>query len=140
MGLKVNGSLNTETKVGTTNRSFCSRPKEMSKTIDYFMKGAATIITATLSAVIFFHLRPGATVDPKPEKASNLEKVLLSGWSTTSTWRKLVRGMRKDEVKDLFGEPTRIIKRPPFEFWYYPPPSARIVFDDYGRVYGWDEP
>jgi len=81
-----------------------------------------------------------AVVHQKPVKASNFEQILLSGWSTTSTWRKLVKGMSKDDVRELFGEPSHISKRPSCELWYYPPASSKIMFDDSGRVYGWDEP
>jgi len=106
------------------------------------MRRTTIIIAATVSAVILPHITtmPDVAVHQKPVKVSNLHPILLSGWATTSTWRKLVKGMSKDNVRELMGEPSRISKRPPFEVWTYPPESGIIRFDDSGRVYGWDEP
>ncbi|MCX6966722.1 MAG: hypothetical protein NTZ46_02905 [Verrucomicrobia bacterium] len=114
---------------------------ETVKTMSYSIRPFVFIIGFTLSAMLpYFTVTPDVVNHQKLIKASNFQPILLSGSATITTWRKLVRGMSKCDVRELFGEPDRIVKRPSFEVWYYPPASGRVLFDDFGRVYGWDEP
>jgi hypothetical protein len=55
-----------------------------------------------------------------------------------SQWRKLNRGMSKDEVKKLMGEPNRVSVSRFFESWDYG--SGSITFTGKGRVDFWSEP
>jgi hypothetical protein len=55
-----------------------------------------------------------------------------------SQWRMLQRGMPKDEVKKLLGEPVRISVSRFYEFWDYL--GGSVTFDGKGRVDSWSEP
>jgi outer membrane protein assembly factor BamE (lipoprotein component of BamABCDE complex) len=77
-----------------------------------------------------------------------LEKVLSDNRSNgkqlapeIQQWRKLRKGMKPGEVRELLGEPERI-EGGFHTYWYYLSNKAVgfIVFDDYNKVYGWDEP
>ena len=53
-------------------------------------------------------------------------------------WRKLQRGMSKDDVRKLIGEPGKVSVGKYFEFWYYA--GGDVSFDSKGRLDSWDEP
>jgi hypothetical protein len=53
-------------------------------------------------------------------------------------WRKLQRGMSKDDVKKLIGEPGKVSVAKYYEFWYYG--GGSVTFDSKGRLDSWNEP
>jgi outer membrane protein assembly factor BamE (lipoprotein component of BamABCDE complex) len=55
-----------------------------------------------------------------------------------SQWRKLQRGMSKDDVRKLLGEPGKVSVAKYYEFWYYA--GGSVTFDSKGRLDGWNEP
>jgi hypothetical protein len=55
-----------------------------------------------------------------------------------SQWRKLQRGMSKDDVKKLIGEPGKVSVAKYYEFWYYG--GGNVTFDSKGRLDSWNEP
>lgn len=55
-----------------------------------------------------------------------------------SQWRKLQRGMSKDDVKKLIGEPGKVSVGKYYEFWYYG--GGSVTFDSKGRLDSWNEP
>jgi outer membrane protein assembly factor BamE (lipoprotein component of BamABCDE complex) len=55
-----------------------------------------------------------------------------------SQWRKLQRGMSKDDVKKLIGEPGKVSVAKYYEFWYYG--GGSVTFDSKGRLDSWNEP
>ena len=62
-----------------------------------------------------------------------------------SQWRKLHRGMVKDDVRKLLGEPDRISVSRFSESWYYSGGNTNfsggsVTFDGKGRVDFWSEP
>jgi len=59
-------------------------------------------------------------------------------WRDKSQWRKLQRGMSKDDVRKLLGEPGKISSAKFYEFWYYA--GGNVTFDNKGRLDYWDEP
>ena len=63
-------------------------------------------------------------------------------WKDRSRWRTLRKGMSKDDVRSLFGEPTKIDAGSTLDFWYYGiyPNGGQVDFDPQGRVEGWREP
>jgi hypothetical protein len=77
-----------------------------------------------------------------------LEKVLSSQSMTSDTnsrqlpagkesWRKLKKGMSKDEVRMLLGEPDRVTVSPSSTYWVFS--DGQIIFDDSDRVSYWSE-
>jgi hypothetical protein len=69
--------------------------------------------------------------------ASSAEKGAPS-WKDRSQWRMLQRGMSKDDVRKLLGEPERISVSRFAEFWDYL--RGSVTFDGKGRVDSWTEP
>jgi outer membrane protein assembly factor BamE (lipoprotein component of BamABCDE complex) len=77
-----------------------------------------------------------------------LEKMILGNHSNgkqlapeIQQWRKLRKGMRPGEVRELLGEPERI--EGGFQtYWYYLSNEAvgYVVFNNYDKVNGWREP
>ncbi len=55
-----------------------------------------------------------------------------------SQWRKLQRGMSKDDVKKLLGEPGKVSVSKYYEFWYYA--GGSVTFDSKSRLDSWNEP
>jgi len=83
------------------------------------------------------------------ERVSKLERQ-LTGRVTPGTagreaksgiapWRALHKGMTKDEVKKLLGEPKDMMKLNEYDVWDYPG-GGSVRFDGSGRVEGWYEP
>lgn len=56
-----------------------------------------------------------------------------------AAWRKLQKGMNKDQVRAILGEPEDIMMFSSFEVWNYKNYSS-VKFDASGYVNGWDEP
>ena len=54
-------------------------------------------------------------------------------------WRKLQRGMNKNQVRALLGEPVKINQYGSFEFWHYEK-FSKVEFDFDGYVRSWHEP
>jgi len=64
-------------------------------------------------------------------------------WKDKSHWRMLQKGMSKNDVRKLLGEPLKIESGGPLEHWSYTGAGilgAHVTFDENGRVWGWDEP
>jgi hypothetical protein len=66
----------------------------------------------------------GSEQRPKKDKAS---------------WRSLEKGMTKDQVKKILGEPTGVMNFNESEIWDYAS-GGSVRFDRSGRVLGWYEP
>jgi hypothetical protein len=84
-------------------------------------------LSATLKSV----MAPAKDVAPKfnPE-----------GWKDKANWRKLTKGMSKNDVTHLLGEPTRINSGGILDFFYYGERGGRVQFTEAGGVDGWSEP
>lgn len=66
---------------------------------------------------------------PKPE------------WRDLSRWATLKRGMSRQEVRRILGEPTRIEEMTSITFWRYGDPKGGVVaFNSTGTVSLWLEP
>jgi len=63
-------------------------------------------------------------------------------WQDKASWRRLQKGMSKEDVRTILGEPGKIDTTLFFmEKWYYPSISGgRVIFDEKGIVKGWSEP
>ena len=64
-------------------------------------------------------------------------------WRNKSNWRRLRRGMTKDQVTELLGEPEKVDTGIALIFWYwgYPTSGASVDFDaNSSRLVGWSEP
>jgi len=58
-----------------------------------------------------------------------------------AAWRRLQVGMSQDEVRSILGEPGKINVSPPVTLWLYPDAlGGNVVFDEKGKVQGWNEP
>ena len=60
-------------------------------------------------------------------------------WTDKANWRRLQKGMTREAVARILGEPERIDRGIAFEFWYYPN-GGDVDFNDSGRVTSWSEP
>lgn len=56
-----------------------------------------------------------------------------------AAWRSLQKGMSKDQVRRILGDPKDIILFPTWETWWYPGIGS-VEFNDSNLVKGWIEP
>ena len=62
------------------------------------------------------------------------------GWQNKMNWRQLEIGMSQNKVRDILGEPIKIIEGVK-TLWYYPNIYCGYTsFDEKGRLIGWNEP
>ena len=62
------------------------------------------------------------------------------GWQNKMNWRRLQRGMADSQVKNILGEPIKVISGVK-TLWYYPNIyCGYVTFDSQGRLIGWNEP
>ena len=54
-------------------------------------------------------------------------------------WRSLQKGMGKDEIRKVLGEPDRIDQLGTREIWYYTG-GGQITLDETGAAVSWSEP
>jgi len=74
------------------------------------------------------------------DEINKSETNIRYGWQNKKNWRKLKVGMREPEVKNILGEPVKII-RGVKTLWYYPNIYCGYVsFDEGGALSGWNEP
>jgi hypothetical protein len=88
------------------------------------------VTSAPISAV-----PPLVTTAPEPASVAPAQ---VSATPGIENWRKLHKGMKEAEVKQLLGSPTRIV---PFTYsvhWFYG--SAYVDFDNSRKVQDWHEP
>lgn len=63
-----------------------------------------------------------------------------TGWQNKKNWRRLSLGMREGEVKQILGNPTKVIHGVK-TLWYYPNIyCGYLTFDEKGQLIGWSEP
>ncbi len=60
-----------------------------------------------------------------------------TGWQDLANWRRLRKGMKPDQVRELLGEPERVDAAGGVTFWRWV--NAYVSFMD-GKLYGWSEP
>ena len=66
--------------------------------------------------------------------------ILKFGWQNTKNWRDLKIGMNESRVKEMLGQPVKIIKGVK-TLWYYPNIYCGYCsFDENGNLIGWNEP
>jgi hypothetical protein len=92
---------------------------------------------ALLLSFILYFVSPGLVAANRLAARSPMTAVVASK-DDKGQWRKLQRGMSKDDVKKLLGEPGKISVSKYYEFWYYAGGSA--TFDSKGRLDSWNEP
>jgi hypothetical protein len=62
------------------------------------------------------------------------------GWQNKRNWRNLAVGMKEDQVRNILGEPVKVIKGVK-TLWYYPNfYGGYVSFDENGKLTGWNEP
>jgi hypothetical protein len=62
------------------------------------------------------------------------------GWQNKRNWRNLEVGMKEDRVRNILGEPVKVIKGVK-TLWYYPNfYGGYVSFDENGKLTGWKEP
>jgi outer membrane protein assembly factor BamE (lipoprotein component of BamABCDE complex) len=93
--------------------------------------------TALLFGFMAYFVSPGLVAANRLATRS-LEVAVPASKDDKSQWRKLQRGMSKDDVKKLLGEPGKVSVSKYYEFWYYAGGSA--TFDSKGRLDSWNEP
>jgi hypothetical protein len=63
-----------------------------------------------------------------------------TGWQNKKNWRKLSLGMPDREVRQLLGNPSKVIPGVK-TLWYYPNLyCGYVTFDEKGQLVGWNEP
>jgi|AntDeeMinimDraft_5_1070356.scaffolds.fasta_scaffold18810_2 outer membrane protein assembly factor BamE (lipoprotein component of BamABCDE complex) len=76
----------------------------------------------------------------KATSVSSQHGVNSDGWKDKQNWKKLKKGMSKEEVKKVLGKPGKIRTASYGDTWYYPDVLGGRVNFDAGRVEGWSEP
>ena len=63
------------------------------------------------------------------------------GWKSKSSWRSLKKGMTKDEVERILGEPPKVVPNTHYgDIWYYPDAQGGFAsFDTNGILTSWNE-
>ena len=64
--------------------------------------------------------------------------IKMGNWQNRANWRALKKGMTKNEVRSLLGEPPRVIDAGITVTWGYV--TGSVIFDDGGKLRGWSEP
>jgi hypothetical protein len=76
---------------------------------------------------------------PSPELPQAQLKSYKEGWKDIQNWRYgLKKGMTKEEVRDLLGEPSKVDVYSFYENWYYP--KGKVEFSEKGFITSWNEP
>ena len=94
-------------------------------------------LEATVSAL---QARIAALEKSSVQSERNVPNPKASGdWKNKSNWRLLNKGMSKDEVREILGEPERIRASGSREEWDWEyPVGPSVEFRD-DEVYGWNE-
>lgn len=83
------------------------------------------------------------TLEAQLNECTEEKKKLFSddqGYQNKKNWRGLELGMNQDQVKNILGDPLKVIKGVK-TLWYYPNIYGGYVsFDEDGRLTGWNEP
>jgi hypothetical protein len=75
----------------------------------------------------------GASPSPRPPSTPQ--------WRNVSLWRGLSRGMSKGQVREILGEPGKVVESGIISIWYYGYPlGGEVTFDSSGNVNSWREP
>ena len=63
------------------------------------------------------------------------------GWKSKSNWRSLKKGMTKDDVERILGEPPKVVPNTHYgDIWYYPDAQGGFAsFDTNGILTSWNE-
>jgi len=74
------------------------------------------------------------------EKEKEKQRAKTGNYKVRANWLALEKGMSKEQVKELLGEPGKILTG--FgAYWYYPDSfGGKVEFDDNEKVTGWSEP
>lgn len=92
------------------------------------------------AAVISLEKRISELEGASTESPREVQKFNPSAdWKIKSNWRLLSRGMTKEQVKNILGEPEKVRANGVLEHWHWKYPSGPHVmfYDD--RLDGWDE-
>jgi TolA-binding protein len=78
------------------------------------------------------------------ELQKNQEKPIASSannWKNKANWRLLKKGMNKDDVKQILGEPPKVVANIYYgDIWYYPDAQGgNASFDKEGLLTSWGE-
>lgn len=79
--------------------------------------------------------KSAAQVKPQPDSP-----FATDAWERRANWRLLSKGMTKEKVRSILGEPESVEASGPFELWRWGGSFGPKVtlYDE--RVYGWEEP
>lgn len=74
------------------------------------------------------------------EKEKVKQRAKTGNYKVRANWLLLEKGMTKEQVKELLGEPGKVLSG--FgAYWYYPDSfGGKVEFDDNEKVTGWSEP
>ncbi len=75
---------------------------------------------------------PSATINPKAAQPVSVE-----GWKSKLQWRRLRQGMLPEDVRELLGEPERVMGGD-FTRWVYPGYAVATFYE--GKLDSWQEP
>ena len=75
---------------------------------------------------------PSATINPKAAQPVSVE-----GWKSKLQWRRLRQGMLPEDVRELLGEPERIMGGS-ITNWVYPGYAMATFYE--GKLHSWQEP
>lgn len=74
----------------------------------------------------------GVAINP-----ARVVKPLPGGWNNDKNWKLLARGMQRERVQEILGEPDRTRNVSKFEYWEYGQGKATFYL---GRLKSWDRP
>ena len=98
-------------------------------------KGDGQIVLLSPAGDVVLQLPQGKSASAKAAPVGGGD-----GWRDKANWRKLKRGMSKEDVKILLGDPAKITEVADQSWWYYGSvPMAKVEFGP-GGVIGWAEP
>ncbi len=81
-----------------------------------------------------------AVLKDSVEAQKRLAQGNTSGWQNKKNWRRLSPGMQDGEVREILGEPSKVIQGVK-TLWYYPNLyCGYVTFDEKGQLAGWSEP
>ena len=96
-------------------------------------------VTGRLTYTIIPGLRSGLRFLDSPSPPTSQAAPTGAPWKDKQNWRRLQRGMSRDAVVRILGDPETIRKYSSFETWHYPL-GGHVSFDEAGRITSWFEP
>ena len=112
-------------------------------------RGVLTVVCLALCATNGLAQTTEGPITELKRRVEQLEKRVVALEERTATspvgvgskvaWRSLSKGMTQDDVRNILGEPSRVVAGSPFLVWFYGKGTVQFTVHN-AQVFGWSEP